>query len=550
MLDQIFRRLVSEGEKALVEARALATLTRAGAIGPELPHRLGEMVNALRRFGPVGGGIIVAGLRHGDRFGLIDERGALTFAELDRRSNALADALATRGLLEGATIGVLCRNHRGLLDATFAGAKSGFRVLFLNTDFSPPQAGDVCSREGVRALIVDEEFLPVVAEIEAPGGRFIAWTDGAATDETLESLIALGNTKGRPTPTHPGTMVMLTSGTTGTPKGAPRNQPRSLAMPGAVLSKIPFRGREAVYVAPPLFHGWGLLCGLLAIATGSTLVSARRFDAAQVLDSVARYRCTGLVVVPAMLNRILELGDGGPAGRDLSMLRFVATSGAQLEVALADRAMDAFGDVLYNLYGSTEVAYATIATPEDMRISPGSVGCPPVGTTVRLFDGKGVEVDRGRTGRIFVGNGQGFNGYTGGGTKETIDGLLSTGDVGHFDESGRLFIDGRDDEMIVSGGENVFPREVEELLSGHPAISEISAVGVPDPEHGQRLAAFVVLHEASTLTAAEVKAYVRNNLARFKVPRDVFFIDQLPRNPSGKVLKRALLEPGDGDTGG
>jgi len=541
VLDQVFRRLMSEGEKVVLEAYALATVARAGMIGPEPPLRLAEMALALKRFGPVGGGIMAAAIRHGDRFGLIDERGPLSFRELNLRSNALADALAAEGLGDGATIGVLCRNHRGLLDATFAGAKAGYRILYLNTDFAAPQARDVCAREGVEALIVDEEFLPIVADVEASAGRFIAWTDGPAALGTLDSLISLGDTKGRPAPSQPGTMVMLTSGTTGTPKGARRSQPRSLTMPGAVFSKIPYRGREAVYVAPPLFHGWGLLSGLLTIGTGSTLLTSRRFDPAAVLDTVARHRCTGLVVVPAMINRMLALEDGGPASRDLSALRFMATSGAQLEGALASRTMDAFGDVLYNLYGSTEVAYATIATPEDMRAAPGCVGRPPVGTTVRLFDRLGTEVAPGETGRIFVGNGQGFSGYTGGGTKDSIDGLLSTGDVGHFDGGGRLFVDGRDDEMIVSGGENVFPGEIEELLAGHPRISEASAIGVPDADHGQRLIAYVVPTTPSGLTATEVKSYVRDNLARFKVPREVFFVEQLPRNPAGKVRKRDLL---------
>ena len=154
--------------------------------------------------------------------------------------------------------------------------------------------------------------------------------------------------------------------------------------------------------------------------------------------------------------------------------------------------MDRFGDNVYNLYGSTEVSYATVATPEDLRAAPGTAGRPPRGTVVRLYDEAGQEVPQGEVGRIFVGNEMSFEGYTGGGGKEAIDGLLSSGDVGHLDSGGRLFIDGRDDEMIVSGGENVFPREVEDLLADHEAVVEVAVIGVEDEEFGQRLKAFVV----------------------------------------------------------
>jgi fatty-acyl-CoA synthase len=197
--------------------------------------------------------------------------------------------------------------------------------------------------------------------------------------------------------------------------------------------------------------------------------------------------------------------------------------------------------VVYNLYGSTEVAYATIATPEDLREAPSSVGKVVRGSVVKLLDEDCREVAQGETGRIFVGNIGQFEGYTGGGSKEMVDGLMSSGDVGHFDENGRLFIDGRDDEMIVSGGENVFPAEVEELLSQHDSISEAAVLGVDDEKFGQRLKAFVVTRGGS-LSEDEVKGYVKENLANYKVPREVVFVNELPRNATGKVLKKDLAE--------
>jgi fatty-acyl-CoA synthase len=529
--------------RAAVELHALGHALRAGMFGLEPPQRTWGMLRALRRYGVLGGQLSVAAVRNGERIALVDELGELSFAELDRRSNALANAWRRRGIGEGTRIAILCRNHRGFLDATYACAKAAGRGLFLNTDFAAPQLRDVCAREGVEVLVHDEEFTALVEDVEAPRGRFLAWHEDDAKGPTLEELVAEGDAAPPPAPDGEASVVMLTSGTTGTPKGAPRTQPRSLAVIGALLSKVPFRAGEATYVAAPLFHALGFMHSALALGLGSKLVVHRRFDPERAIAAVAEQRCTAMVVVPVMLQRILALGDEALARHDLSSLRIVFVAGAQLEGELARRATERFGDVVYNLYGSTEAAWATIATPEDLRAAPGCAGRPPFGTRVSLFDPEGRRIERpGETGRIFVGNVLPFEGYTGGGTKEMLGRLMSTGDVGHFDEGGRLFIDGRDDEMIVSGGENVFPREVEELLVTHEAIEEGAAIGVPDEDYGQRLRAFVVLRPGKELREADVKQFVRDNLARYKVPREVVFLDELPRNPSGKVLKRELAQ--------
>jgi acyl-CoA synthetase (AMP-forming)/AMP-acid ligase II len=272
----------------------------------------------------------------------------------------------------------------------------------------------------------------------------------------------------------------------------------------------------------------------------TTVVLKRKFDPEATLSLTAQHECSGLVVVPVMLQRILELDDDVLRRYDLSALRAVPVSGSALPAAVSDKWMDLFGENLFNLYGSTEVAWATIATPQDLRAAPGTAGRPPHRTKVRIVDHDGRDVEPGKTGRVFVGNEMAFEGYTGGGTKEELGGLMSSGDVGHFDAAGRLFIDGRDDEMIVSGGENVFPREVEDLLAAHGAIAEAAVVGVPDDEFGQRLKAFVVTQDDAELSEQEVKAYVKSNLARFKIPREIEFLNSLPRNATGKVLKREL----------
>jgi fatty-acyl-CoA synthase len=523
------------------EAYFVALCIRAGLLGPELPHRVAQIIRAFERYGMLGGAMATAAIRTGNRIGLVDELGALTFRQLDERSNALANAWRERGLEPGDGVAILVRNHRGFVDAAFAAAKCGARLVLLNTDFAGPQIREVAGREGTDLLVHDDEYASMLEGVEPRRGRYRAWTD---TDprgaDTLETLITSSPTTAPPRPGVAPKIIILTSGTTGTPKGAPRAEPRSLAPIGGLLSKVPFRAREVTELCPPMFHALGFANAILAIALGSTLVVRRRFDPQATIDSLDSNRATAMVVVPVMLARMLDLGPQAREGRDLSSLRVIFAGGSQLGGELARRTLEAFGPVLYNLYGSTEVAYATIATPKDLSLAPSSVGGVVRGAVVKILDEHGREVPRGTTGRIFVGNAVQFEGYTGGGTKEQIGGLMSSGDVGHFDEHGLLFIDGRDDDMIVSGGENVFPAEIEELLHGHQAVAEAAVIGVPDEKFGQRLRAFVVLRPGSSLSEDQVKAYVRDNLARYKVPREVVFMDELPRNPTGKVLKREL----------
>ncbi len=523
------------------------TLLDTGMLAPTRPDRALRSLSALRRWGATPAAAYMgAAARHPDRLAVIDERGTLTFAEIHTRTNALARGLAGKGIGEGDGVAIMCRNHRGFIEATVACSKLGASALYLNTMFAAPQITDVLAREQAKAVIYDEDFESLIADGAAERLRFVAWCSrpdrlpAPGADPRLEDLIAHSADSDLAPPADRGRVVILTSGTTGTPKGATRKEPDSLEPAAALFSKIPLRARETTMVAAPMFHSWGFAHFTLALPLASTLVLRRRFDPEETLRACAQTRSTALALVPVMLQRIMELAPETISRYDLSALRVIALSGSALPGELATRAMDEFGDVLYNLYGSTEVAWATIATPEDLRAAPGTAGRPPMGTVVKLLDDHGREVRRGEPGRIFVGNEMMFDGYTGGGGKEIVDGLMSTGDVGHLDAGGRLFVDGRDDEMIVSGGENVFPREVEDLLSDHAGIAEAAVIGVPDEEFGQRLRAFVVRANGAGLDEDVVKEYVRENLARFKVPRDVVFVEELPRNATGKIVKREL----------
>jgi fatty-acyl-CoA synthase len=532
-------------ERVADEAYFAAVCIRSGLVGPELPHKLAQMLLAFERHGLLAGAVTIGAIRNGDRVAMRDERGDVTYKELDERTNALANAWRDKGLKPGDGVAILVRNHRGFLDAVFAAAKCGAKIILLNTSFAGPQIREVADREGTDLLVYDDEYADVLKGVDPPHGRWRAWIDeGSPTDadDTLDSLIASNSTKGPPRAGKAPKIVILTSGTTGTPKGAPRDEPKSLGIIGGLLSKVPFRARETTELAVPLFHALGFASMALGLALGSTLVVRRRFDPEVTLDSIQDNACTALVVVPVMLQRILDLGADKVEQRDLSSLKVIFVSGSAVGPELVKRTLKAFGPVLYNMYGSTEIAYVTIAGPDDLKKEPGSVGKVVRGTVVKILDEDGKEVEQGASGRIFVGNSAQMEGYTGGENKEIIEGLMSSGDVGHFDKDGRLFIDGRDDEMIVSGGENVFPGEVEECLAAHEAVEEVSVIGVDDEKFGQRLKAFVVVRDGKDVSEDDLKGYVKDNLANYKTPREVVFLDELPRNPTGKVLKRELAE--------
>jgi acyl-CoA synthetase (AMP-forming)/AMP-acid ligase II len=525
--------------QATTKLQTLVTLTRAGIVHPERPDHVWHTVHALLRFGTTpAAGYIGAAKKFPHEPALIDDLGALTFKQVDERTNALAHAFQREGIGPGDGVALMCRNHRGWVDTMVACSKLGAHALFMNTAFSGPQLADVAERENPKAIVYDHEFEEVLAKAGKGRKRFVAWHDETPADPLLEDLIAGGDPAPVKAPEQQGRAIILTSGTTGTPKGAARSMPKTIDPIAALLSVIPLKAREKTMIAAPLFHAWGFAQWALSISLASTVVLSRRFDEERTLSLTAQHGCQALVVVPVMIQRILELPDEVLDRYDLSAVKAVPVSGSALPGAVSDRWMDHFGENLYNLYGSTEVAWATIATPRDLREAPGTAGRPPRGSVVKIYDEEGRPLAPGETGRIFVGNDVQFEGYTGGGSKDELDGLLSSGDVGHFDAQGRLFVDGRDDDMIVSGGENVFPGEVEDLLHGHEAIVEAAVFGVEDEQYGQRLKAVIV--KRGEITADEVRAYVKQNLAGYKQPRDVEFVDELPRTSTGKVLKREL----------
>ncbi|GAA4434585.1 AMP-binding protein [Actinokineospora soli] len=520
----------------------LRVLTKAGVINAGRPAVLARQLASVARWGAtLVGGYRSATIAAPTATAIIDERGPTTYAELDRRTTRLANALADRGVRAGRRVALMCRNHAGLPEAAVACGKLGADVLMLNTGLSADQIADIVERHRPVALLADDEFAPLFHHLP-PALRYISTWSAAPTDLTLDNLVATGAPTPLAPPRKPGRVIVMTSGTTGVPKGARRRNPPGLSTAASVLSRIPLRAGERMLVAAPLFHTWGLAALQLGNPLRATLVLQRRFDAEATLAAIAEHRCTSLIAVPIMLQRLLDLPRHVRDRYDTSSLRVVASSGAAIPGALVTAFMDTFGDVLYNLYGSTEVSWASIADPTDLRAAPTTAGRCPIGTKVGILDATGQPLPPGVIGRIAVGNEMLFEGYTDGAGAEMHDDLMVTGDRGYLDADGRLFVSGRDDDMIVSGGENVFPRPVEELLLSLDGVQDAAVVGVPDPDYGQRFAAFVALKPGARLHATDIRDVVHAHLERFSVPRDVVFVDKVPRNATGKVVKDLLAE--------
>jgi acyl-CoA synthetase (AMP-forming)/AMP-acid ligase II len=530
---------------AALGARALVALTRAGVIAPLSPGRLVGLADALR----LGTGphtlIAAGGARHPERAAIVDERGTVAYGELARRVEAVAAGLRDRlGVGAGDTVGLLCRNHRGFVEGLAGITRLGADVLLVNTDLAGPQLAAVLERERPAAVVHDAEFAAAVVDAGLADRRAVAWTeDGDPEAPTLDDLAAGERIRGRPAQT--GRMVLLTSGTTGVPRSAART-PSVLASLGpatTLLSGIPLRAGEPMLVAPPLFHGLGFGYLAVGLLLGAPLVLRRGFDAEETVAAIGEHGVRTFVAVPVMLGRMLRCPDDERRRRAAASLRAVISGGSALPPAVSTGFMDAFGDVVYNLYGSTEGGFAALAGPADLRAAPGTVGRVPAGVVVTILDEDRREVPPGEVGHVFVGGRMVFEGYGGSdGDKERVDGLVNTGDLGHFDAAGRLMIDGREDDMIVSGGENVFPQEVADVLGRHEDVVDVAVIGVEDEEFGQRLRAFVVAAGDPPPDVDELKAHVKASLARYQVPREVVFVDELPRNPTGKIKVSELAD--------
>lgn len=513
-----------------VVTTAARALLRSGLLTPPAPLAGLRLLREARRGGTNPYTLLaVTTARWPDRTAIVDDDGALTYRQLRDVTESLARRLAADGIAPGQAFGVMCRNGRGFVAGVFAAALLGADVVPMSTEFRSDALASAIQAHHISTVVADDEFAERVRsadEAVATVDPATVGTDGGA----------------RPDVATPGRIVLLTSGTTGKPKGVPRtSQMRSaVGVWVTILDRTRLRTGSRVSVAMPMFHGLGLGMLMLTIALGGTVLTRREFDAEAALAQASLHRADAFTAVPVVLARILELPEQVRARNPLPYLRTVISSGDRLDPTLGQRFMDAYGDILYNGYGSTEVGIGALATPADLREAPETVGRPVVGCPVRIFNKNDKPVGPRVTGRIFVGGELTSEGYTDGAAKAVIDGMTSTGDMGYLDNAGRLFIVGREDDMIISGGENVYPRAVENALAQHPAIADNVVIGVPDDRFGQRLAAFVVAQPGGEIDEAELREYLKGRVSRFEQPRDINVVDSIPRNPTGKVLRKQL----------
>lgn len=519
-------------------------LLEAGALDAKAPLAIAGAFPWLIGRGPSLGIICqMHAITMGNRIALHDGSGQMTWRELDAAANATARALQRADIRPGEQLALLLRNGRHTVIALLAAQKLGVVCCPLNTWAKPKELKaivggigpslliyDTAHSEQVRSSIADDVPLVHVGDDKDAVEGSVPWdafVEGCSSRPLAPFTLHRGTPK----------VVIQTSGTTGTPKGAARDVSSSgMGALANLLDTVPYRRADVIVCPAPIFHSFGLATLTFAAALGATIVLPRGFDPEETLALIERHRATAVSMVPVMVRRVVALPEEVRQRHDLSSLRILLASGSAMSMDLKVSATHLFGEVIYDLYGSTEIGWVAIARPEDMKDRPGSVGRPATGIELAILDGGGHEVPAGVTGEIHVRSDVIFEGYTSGDQKAQKDGYTSIGDLGHLDEDGYLYVESRSDDMVVIGGENVYPIEIENLIEALPGVQEVSVQGIPDPEFGQVLAAFI----AGDTSESEVIEACRAELASYKVPRVVRILPELPRTATGKVLKREL----------
>ena len=465
---------------------------------------------------------------------VVDDRGTLTWAGLDNRTRRLAHVLLQHGGSGSRTCFAL-RNGREAVECAVACARAGTVAVPMNTWSGRAELEHVIETQRPTLLIANEEYEEALRAVAPELPLLVVAGPGSSYERALAAA-----PMGEPWVRGGGRLVIHTSGTTGKPKGAERDVEGSgLSTLSALLSRVPLRQEDRFYLAPPLFHtlAFGMMSAGLVL--GATLVLRSRFDADSTPDFLRAQRVTAMAVVPVMLRRLL---DAMPEGMRLPYLRIVLTSGAASPEVLRSRVRQRLGLVHYDLYGATEAGWATIATPHDMVVRPGTQGRPAGEIRIHIVDPEGNAVPTGQVGLVMMETGWAFEGYTGRSAEGVLrQGWVHVGDTGYVDEQGFLYLTGRADDMIITGGENVYPAEVEGALEAHPAVAEAAVVGRPDPEFGQVVVAYVALRPGHEGVAVDtLRRFVGERTARYKAPREIHVVEALPRNVIGKVLRREL----------
>ena len=481
--------------------------------------------------------------------------GARTYASLDDRSTRLARVFDDAGLVPGDHVAVLLRNQLEYFDAAWAALRSGLYLTPVSWHLGADEAGYIIEDCGAQALVTASTMADVVSQLGAHAKRLeIRLSVGGGIDGYDDFDEVLATTPGTPRDNEREGMLMLySSGTTGRPKGI--LPPLSTSAFGtarggiaAIAKQFYDVDRSSVYLSPaPLYHAAPLGWTLAGHRLGATVVVMERFDAQGTLDAIERHRVTHAQFVPTHFVRMLRLPDEVRAGADLSSLRRVIHAAAPCPVPIKHQMIDWVGPIVDEYYGGSEGFGLCAIGAAEWLAHPGSVG-RSVFNQVHIVDDDGTELGPEETGQVWFSAAGRFEYHNDPDkTREATDprGWATYGDVGHLDEDGYLYLTDRASNMIISGGVNIYPQEAENVLTVHPAVHDVAVLGVPDPEMGERVKAFVVAAQPPDDPdglAAELIEYCRGEIAHYKCPRQLVFVGELPRLESGKLLKRRLLE--------
>ena len=490
-----------------------------------------------------------------DRVAIHFEGQRLTYGELDRRTNQVANGLIAEGVGRQRRIAILSKNGPAFFELWFGAAKVDVVLVPVNFRLAPPEVAFVVEDAGAELLFVGADFYPLVEKVapELKSVRRIIALDGAHGDwETYTDWVARQSDRDSAVEVAAGNCAiqLYTSGTTGHPKGAQLSHANLLTLlPGALRQFGNWHEKDVNLVCMPLFHIGGSGWGLIGFYRGVESVLMRDADPAAILRLIPEFRITKVFVVPALILFMLQ----SPQCRatDFSSLELIVYGASPAPVDLVRNAVKVFGCGLAQVYGLTETTGAiTYLPPEDHdeRVPEHLKSCGKAMTSVelRVVDALDNDVAVGEVGEIICRSPQIMLGYwnqpeaTG---KAVRSGWFHSGDAGYLDRDGYLYIYDRVKDMIISGGENIYPAEVQNALFSHPAVADVAVIGVPDDKWGEAVKAVVVRKPGAEVTPEALMVYARERIAGYKVPRSVDFVDALPRNPTGKILKRELRKP-------
>jgi fatty-acyl-CoA synthase len=523
---------------------------RSGLVGHANPKALAVGAQQLLK-GRAGLSAIfrLRGISDAHRPALIHAGQVRTYGEVDARIDRLATGLLRFGLKPRDSAALLLWNRPEFFEVESAMARIGASAVSLSWRSTAAELEYLLNHAGVRAVFFESALWPTLEEAlrqcpNIPRDRCIALGDNVIGTRAYESLL---DVEPGPMPeADEGAVVIYTSGTTGRPKGAVRRFGSAQVLGFmSFLDRSPLTRWDRHLCVCPLYHSTALGFAGMTLMTGGAVHIERDFDAGRFLQTVQREAITTTALVPTMLHRLMALDPTVLDAAVTPSLRTILCGGAALPPALCERVLQRFGPVLYNFYGATETGLVTVATPDDLAAVPGTIGRPLHGVEIRLLDEGGLPVEPGEVGELYARNVMLVEGYHAddAATQASLrEGFFSVGDLATVDPAGRYQIVGRRRDMVISGGVNIYPAEVEDAIESHPDVAQVAVIGVPDPEWGERLRAFVVLRDGASpdTTPEALRAWCRKRLSGPKAPKEWVMVPSLPSNPTGKVLKREL----------